>query len=57
MEQHGPFFEGGNVEGEVTSERCKELGIVVQEGMDVEVRATLRWVVGTILEALKGGSR
>lgn len=54
VEQHGQFTEGGNVEGVVDSERCKQLGIVVQEGMDIEVQETSRWAVGALLEALKG---
>lgn len=56
VEQHGEFFEEGDVEGKADEERCERLGIAVQGGMDVEVQESLRWAVGAILEGLKGKS-
>ena len=56
LEQHGQFIEQSNVEGRVDAERCKHLGIVVQEGIDVEVLETSRWAVDAVLEALKSRS-
>ncbi len=55
-EQHGGFFEEGDVEGKVDEGRCEQLGIAVQGGMDVAVQESLRWAVGAILEGLKGRS-
>ena len=52
---HGRIIEEGNVEGWVDAERCKQLGIVVQGGIDVKVQETSRWAVNVVLEALKGG--
>lgn len=53
VEQHSEFFEGGDVQGKVDEVRCKDLEVVVQDGIDVDVETTLRWAVDAILEAMR----
>jgi len=52
VEQHKDSFVGGDVEEKVSEKKCIELGIVMQDGMDVGVETTLGWAVDAILVAL-----
>lgn len=54
VEQHADLFENGEVEGSVDREVCRERGIVMQEGMNVEIGQTLSWAVDFLIGLLKG---
>ena len=53
VEQHKDLFEGGDVEGKVNEEICREREIVMQEDMNVQVEDTLVWAVDALIRMLR----
>lgn len=53
MEQQRVLFQESNVKGSVHEDKCRELEINVQDGMDVDVEQTLQWAVDRIMKSLK----